>query len=271
LILDPKTKRQEPRPWKLGAIALAVTFYAAPSSAQDPTASFISEDACLAKSKPCNCMDLPSMQDFHQNQKDALDAWDQTATDIQSGKSGAKTAADARAIFSGHFASATEAKIAMQFQSCPGYDPAKDSLTKVAGLHGISPVFSPCFCSAFCQDIVASTAAHEKMHVKVNIGVLPFYIDLLAACKLGIASQAVCDMVEPMTLTTSEIFAHQAGIESLDASIKKIKASPMTECMMPTILPLVPPDPMPPKQRPPAGFGDRLRLLFGRMLHGAGG
>ena len=267
----PNTKRQEPGPWKLGAIALAVTLYAGPSSAQDPTAGFIPEDQCLAKSKPCNCMDLQSMQDVLQNQNDALDAWDQTATDIKSGKSGAKTAADARAIFSGHFMSATQAKIEMQFQMCPGYDAAKDSLKQVAGIQGITPVLSPCYCSAFCQDIIESTVAHEKMHVMVNIGLMPFVIDLLAACKLGIAGPAVCDMVEPMSLVTSEIIAHQTGIDALDASIKKIKASPMTECMTPTILPLVPPDPMPPKQRPPAGFGDRLRLLFGRILRGPGG
>jgi hypothetical protein len=256
---------------KVWTLALATTLYAAPLSAEDPNAGFIPEDQCLAKSKPCTCMDLQSMRDFRQNQKDALDAWDQTARDIATGTSGAKTAADARTIFGMHFMSATEAKVASKFQTCPGYDMAKDSPKRVAGVSGITPVLSPCFCSAFCQDIVKSTVTHEKTHVKVNVGVLGLYIDVLIACKVGIVSAGTCDMVEPMTLAASEIAAHTAGIEEIDAAIKKLEAASTPDCMSPTILPLVPPDPAPPRHPPPAGFGERVRLLLGRIARGAGG
>jgi hypothetical protein len=268
------------------AVAGVILFYA-PQSSGDPApppSSFVSADACLALSSPCTCADLPTMDDFLTNQNDALDAWNLTSTQIKSGTMSAKTAADARAIFDGNFSSATQATLAARFMTCPGYDPSKNTLTRIAGTSGVSAVLDPCFCSTFCQDVVNATIVHEHTHVQVNVGLLPFLVPMLAACKAGAADASTCDLVEPMALVTSEILAHTAGIAALQASIDKLRAaSTVTDdagFSMPidcTSTPMPPPDAgsdatpgATPRTIPiPRTLPARLKLLVDRFVHGA--
>jgi hypothetical protein len=279
-----------PRRWAVAAVwavAGVILFYAPQSSGDPmpPPSFFVSADACLALSSPCTCADLQTMQDSLTNQNDALDAWNVTSTQIKSGTKTAKTAADARTIFDGNFSSATQATLGARFMSCPGYDPTKNTLTQIAGTNGVSPVVDPCFCSTFCQDVVNATIVHEHTHVAVNVGLLPFLIPMLAACKAGAADASTCDLVDPMALVTSEIVAHTAGIAALQDSIDKLRAaSTVTDdagLSMPmdcTSTPMPPPPgtgsdagpaPMPRTIPIPRTLPARLKLLVDRFVHGA--
>jgi hypothetical protein len=162
--------------------------------------------------------------------------------------------------------------VTAQFQTCPGFDPAKNNVNKIAGISRTGdPVLDPCFCAAFCEDAVTATVAHEKMHrPTILIGVIG-QSDFFAGCTLGILKGAFCGALEATILASSEVASHEVGIASLGASIDKLKANdpskPGMACTwMPIAEPAVPPPPAPP---PPAGFVDRVRLLFDRILHGA--
>lgn len=227
---------------------------------------FVAPEDC--PTRPCACEDGPMMEVFLASQQDAREAWASVRADILGG-SGPTSGADAIASFQSRFGG--DPRVADQFRTCEGYDPEVNSLSKIAG---VTPwgraALDPCYCDAFCSDIVQSTVAHEVMHVPTLVGGLLARGDMVAACGIGIVSGYLCDILVPLVLAESEVASHDAGIRSLDASVKRLVAkdpsNPELEC---TWEPLGPPPANAAPQDLPDGLLDRLRLLGARVLHGA--
>jgi hypothetical protein len=249
------------------AFALAITGHASPAAAEDAPSWFVPVGMCMTR--PCTCADIPIMEKFDANQKNARDAWKSVQKDVLSG-TGPMSAADAVALFRSRFAG--DPAITTQFQSCPGFDPTKNSVSKVAGVSKSGePVLDPCFCAAFCADIVQSTVEHEKMHVPTIVLGTIGKGDLIIGCGLHILSGPICNVIAPYTLSSSEIASHDTGILYLDLALDKLRANdPSKPGVACTWMPIAEPStPRPPAPPPPPGFVDRVRLLFDRIVHGA--
>jgi hypothetical protein len=210
---------------------------------------------------------------FRDNQQAGLQAWMQTAADITSGTSGAKTFEDAVTLFWGHFGpSSAQTAVKTQFQTCPGYDSAVNNWKKIAGTRGVFVALDPCFCSAFCQDVVDATTAHEREHLKYNLGSLSFFIDALAACKTGLPPASFCDELEPLQITISEIRAYTVGIQALNDAIKALqdKANAPIDDAGDTLSCTSDTDGGTPEAGlMPMSFPGRVRALVNRMVYGA--
>ncbi|MCB9682369.1 MAG: hypothetical protein H6733_12955 [Alphaproteobacteria bacterium] len=235
--------------------------------AEDLPSHFVSADDCHPRE--CTCADGPMVELFLSDQTAARDAWIAVRVDIMS-PGGPATPADAIADFQGRFAG--DSRIADQFRSCTGYDPAVNKLTKIAGVSGIGQArLDPCFCDAFCADIVSSTVSHELMHVPTVIAGVVGRGDMLVACKVGILSGAMCDALLPLALADSEIAAHQVGVVVLDNAVDDIHDldpdgdGPRTRCTWDALTP----------QTDSAGLdvpddlGERAWTLWDRIVHGS--
>jgi hypothetical protein len=248
-----------------GCVA-ASGFVTRPAAAQGVPSWFVPEDMCGLHD--CMCSDIPMMQSFLDNQKNAQAAWQSIRSDILAG-TGPRSDTAAKALFKQRFPG--DPDVVAQFESCQNYDPNKNSVDKVAGVSPLgAPMLDPCFCDAFCSDIVESTIAHERMHVPTIILGALSKGDYMIACGLGVASGYLCDIVLPLILTDSEILSYDAGISALDASLTKLKeydpSNPSMACTWECIAP--PPTPAQDKAVP-QGFWQRVSLLFERVLHGS--
>lgn len=240
---------------KLALSAIAIVSYALVAQADEVPSHFVPVEQCT--SKPCECVDMPTMKAFLADQTRARGVWDTVRKEINTA-SGPRSSAQARARFNALFG-AGSADIANAFTSCPGYDPAKNSLTKIAGVNasGVS-VFDPCFCGAFCKDIVDATLAHEKMHVKSGVLLTVGAMHMLVFCK-AFPSHAECPKLEPLFLAASEVVSHDAGVQALDASIRKVLEA-TEDCTT---------DGGAPSPTVPTGLGNRVQSLFSRLVNGA--
>ncbi|HMJ09773.1 MAG TPA: hypothetical protein VK524_00135 [Polyangiaceae bacterium] len=238
---------------KLALSACAIVSYALVAQGDVPS-FFVPLEQCTTQ--PCACPDLRSMKAFLADQIRARDVWKTVRNDIQAG-TGPATSAAARALFNSRLGAASP-EISTQYQSCPGYDPSKNTMTIIAGVNasGVS-VFDPCFCGAFCSDIVQSTLAHEKMHVTSGVILTAGSLHMLAFCKAF--SHPDCAKLEPLTLAVSEIVSHDAGIEHLQQAIRKLLEA-TEDCTT---------DGGAPSPIAPTGLGNRVQSLFSRFVHGA--
>jgi hypothetical protein len=239
---------------KLVLAASAIVSYALVAHADDVPAWFVPAEQCT--SKPCECVDLPTMKAFLADQTRARGVWETVRGEINA-PGGPRTSAAARARFNTLFG-AGSADIATKFTSCPGYDPTKNSLTKIAGVNasGVS-VFDPCFCGAFCKDILDATLAHEKMHVKSGVFLTVGAMHMLAFCK--VYSHPECAKMEPLFLAASEVVSHDAGVVALDQGIRKLLEA-TEDCTT---------DGGARSPAVPSGLGTRVQSLFSRFVNGA--
>lgn len=251
------------------AIALALMCCGPSAPAEEVPSWFVAPAQC--PSRPCECKDLLMMEKFRDNQITARDAWRSVDQDLRAG-TGPTTQQGARDLFRTYFGPG-DPDVAAQFRSCPGYDPARNSLNKIAGVGSSGqPLLDPCFCAAFCKDIVDSTILHEKAHVPTIIVFFVGSLPLMARCRLELVPPRLCTVIEPMMLTSTEILSHQAGISSLDSSIEKLRASdpsnpgvpcPTTQSMTKSATPRLP-------APAPSSLTERVEILFARIVRGAG-
>jgi hypothetical protein len=254
------------------AAALAITTVAGSALAQE--SSFVPEDKC--GTRDCTCDDAPMMERFRDNQIKAQKAWQSVKNDLVAG-TGPRSLADAETLFRNRLGGG-DSVLTQQFKSCPGYDAAKNDLGKIAG---VSPageaVLDPCFCASFCKDVVHSTVVHEKSHRDTAIPFVAVMTGMQIGCKAlkGLKESFAyqCDTVSPVIRANSELVAYQAGIDSLQAAITKLEMddpmNPGVECTWKPIVESSPTTPMAASPAP-AGFLDRVRLLWNRLIHGAG-
>lgn len=240
---------------KLVLAASAIVSYALVARADDVPSFFVPVEQCTTK--PCECVDLPTMKAFLADQTRARDAWETVRRDINT-PTGPRSAAAARALFNSRLGAASP-DIANKFTTCPGYDPTKNTLTKIAGVNasGVS-VFDPCFCGAFCKDIIDATLVHEKMHVKSGVILTLGAMHMLAFCK-AFPSHAECGKLEPLFLAASEVASHDAGVKALDQGIRKLLEA-TEDCTT---------DGGAPSPTVPTGVGNRVQSLFSRFVNGA--
>lgn len=229
---------------------------------------FVSPDQC--PSRPCECKDLPMMKKFRDNQVTARDAWKSVDRDLRSG-TGPTTQQGAKDLFRTYFGSG-DPDVTAQFKNAPCYVEGKNNVNRVAGVgRSGKPLLDPCFCASFCQDIVDATVAHERTHVPTVIISFLGSLPVMVRCALEIVPSRICGVVEPMQLTTTEIFSHQAGILSLDSSITDLQnnnpAKPGTPC--PTTTPIVESATPRPPVPSPHSFTERVAILFDRIVRGA--
>jgi hypothetical protein len=242
-----------------GLIALSAV-----ARAQEVPSHFVPADDCM--SRPCVCDDIPMIETFLQNQKDARDAWLDVRGEIFS-STGPQSVEEAVASFQSKYSG--DPSVTAQFMMCPGYDPAVNKASKIAGVSSSGgAMLDPCFCAAFCQDIVDSTAAHERMHVPTNIAGVVGKAQFLVACKVGALPDRVCNALMPLILADSEIASYQVGISLLESDLNDLRASdpdmPEMACTW---------EPPVPEQQAAAvpaeaGFFERVALLLERILFG---
>lgn len=241
---------------KLASAALAIASYALVARADTVPAGFVPIESCATK--PCTCLDLPTLKLMLADQTRARDAWKTVKAEIIAG-TGPTTTDDARARFNTLFGAASPG-ILTQYQSCPGYDPLKNDPKKIAGVSSAGvPVFDSCFCSAFCSDIIQATLAHEKMHVTSGAILTAGSLHMLAFCK--VINHPECVKLAPLTLAASEIASHEAGMAKLKEAIDRLEPQP--DC---TTTPMK--DAGSTDAVAPTGLAPRIHQLADRVLYG---
>jgi len=248
------------RPSQLAA-ALAVLASSGSALAQSVPASFISDTDCLAASPSCACADAQFMEVYRAQQQKGRDTW------VSVGTSFPASPAAALAAFQAGFTN--DPRVSNQFATCPGYNPAVNVLTKIAGVRSSGDTaYDPCFCAAFCKDIVQATIDHERTHRPTLL--LGFFSSLPAqfACKAASTAQPLCDRADANTLVNSEIVGYQVTLSTLNSAISRIASSPdpnnpQMDCTW-TSLVLFAPPPRPPSVIPES-FLQRLAMLMTRL------
>jgi hypothetical protein len=262
---EPEVGGAMTRMQSIAALALGISATALPARAEDVPSWFVGQDKCM--SRPCTCDDMPMLEAYIANQKNGRDAWMMVKSDIFS-STGPTSGAAAIKQFQSRFAG--DPRITDQFKMCTSYDPAKNSVTKVAGVSPLGTAsLDPCFCETFCQDIIDATVAHERMHVPTLLLGLLNYGDVMIACKLGIGLPAsLCNGIEPTILAESELPSYDKGIASLEAAANRIPSESSVQCTWQPLPPVAPP-PMAAAIPSPPGLLARLKLIFARILRGA--
>ncbi len=245
-------------------IVLAMIACPRTGHAEDVAAWFVPQESC--PTRPCTCDDIPMMDAYLQNQKDALSAWSSVKADITT-PTGPTSMSDAVTSFNGRFSG--DARVLAQFKTCPGYDATKNNPNKVAGVTKFGgAVLDPCFCAAYCADIVNATVVHEMMHVPTTIAGVVGKADLIIACRLGVLTGHICNAILPDTLATSEVLSYTAGINALETRLDHLKthdpAVPELSCTWTPLAPIA----RGPSVRPPSGFFARVALLWRRVVSG---
>ncbi len=229
---------------------------------------FISENACREASRACTCEDAPYMEVHLGSQEKARDAWT-TVQGALGKQDGPQTATEAVAMFNRNFKG--DPRVSARYATCQGYDPAVNSLNKVAGITGSGAAsLDPCFCNAFCKDIVDATIRHEQMHAPTILAGLAKHFDLHIGCMIRVIPGRACELANADTLARSEMASYQVGNSVLRNAIKRIAEKPDERAPDMTCTW----DPLPATARAavpsfaPQGVWARIRALVAKFLRG---
>jgi len=240
---------------------------ALPALAEDLPSNFVTADMCM--SRPCTCADIPFVEVFLQNQKDARAAFESIYPEIWM-TGGPSNVSDVQRAFAARFPG--DPRVLAQYKTCPGYDPSVNS-AKFAGVDNSGTAkIDECACAAFCQDIVDATIAHERTHPPTLIIGFLARLPGHTACKVGALPDSMCDMLTPIELVESEIAAYTVGINVLESDLNDLKAEdPSMPEMACTWQPLpsatASAAPLLPEQTP-QGLFDRIVMLLERIIWG---